>query len=200
MSKTVDHPAIRPDRNYSRTELLGRILWMLIHPLFRFSPRTCNAWRRMLLRCFGAKVGHKANIRNSAVITIPWNLSLGDDACIGDHALVYNLGPVTIGDEAIVSQRVHLCAGTHDYSQLDLPLPLLKPPIIIEKQAWVCADAFVGPGVTVGQGAIVGARAVVVKNVEPWAIVAGNPAKFVKRREIVSRHDAECQQSNDTRS
>ncbi len=92
------------------------------------------------------------------------------------------LGSPMIGSSLTISQRAHLCAGTHDYT--DPAMPLLKPPIVIEDDAWICADAFVGPGVTVGQGAVVGARAVVVKDVPPWTIVAGNPARIVKRRAL----------------
>ncbi|MGA2867968.1 MAG: putative colanic acid biosynthesis acetyltransferase, partial [Verrucomicrobiota bacterium] len=99
---------------------------------------------------------------------------------IGEEAFIYNLGPVTLGEKVTISHRAQLCAGTHDYTRL--ALPLIKPPIIIEDQAWICADAFVGPGVTVGEGAIIGARAVVMKNVKSWAIMAGNPAQFVKQR------------------
>jgi putative colanic acid biosynthesis acetyltransferase WcaF len=129
---------------------------------------------------FGAKVGSNVHVYNSAVIYMPWNLEIGDWSSIGEQAFVYNLGRVTIGSRTTISQRAHLCAGSHDFT--DPALPLLKPPISIGDQAWVCADAFVGPGVSVGEGAIVGARAVVVKDVEPWHVVAGNPAKFIKMR------------------
>lgn len=176
--------ANRSARKYSHNEQLRRVLWALATPLFRFSPRICFGWRRFLLRLFGAKVGNQANIYNSAIIYMPWNLTIGDQSSIGEWALIYNLGPITIGNQTTISQRVHLCAGTHDYS--DPALPLLKPPIVIADQAWVCADAFVGPGVMVGEGAIVGARAVVTRDVEPWAIVAGNPAKFIKQRVLKS--------------
>ena len=108
---------------------------------------------------------------------------MGDWSAIGEHAFIYNLGPIRVGSQVTISQRAHLCAGTHDYS--DPTLPLLKPPIEIRDQAWICADAFVGPGVTVGEGAVVGARAVAMRDVEPWHVVAGNPAKFIKIREIV---------------
>ena len=113
--------------------------------------------------------------------------SIGNQSFIGERALTYNLGPITIGSRATISQHVHLCAGTHDYT--DPSLPLLKPPIVIADQAWVCADTFVGLGVKVGEGAIVGARAVVTKDVEPWAILVGNPAKFVKERQVKKRMD-----------
>lgn len=167
---------------YTRSENLRRILWTLAGPLFRFSPRPCFGWRRFLLRLFGARVGAGANVYASAVITMPWNLELGDWAAIGEEALIYNLGPITIGASATISQRTHLCAGSHDY--LDPAMPLLKTPITIQPQVWVCADAFVGPGVTVGEGAVVGACAVVTKNVDPWTVVAGNPAREVKKRDL----------------
>ena len=174
--------ANRSSRKYTWQEQVLRVLWALATPLFRFSPRTFFGWRRFLLRRFGARVGNQTNVYNTAIIYMPWNLVIGDQSSIGEWALIYNLGNVTIGDKSTVSQRAHLCAGTHDYR---IPnLPLLKPPIVIQDQVWICADAFVGPGVTVGEGAIVGARAVVTKDVSSWAIVAGNPARFIKKREL----------------
>lgn len=178
----LDIAANRKAVKYTRLDLFRRILWAVATPLFRFSPRICFGWRRFLLRLFGATVGPNTHIYPSAIIYMPWNLTIGDDSSIGEWALIYNLGPITIGSKTTISQRVHLCAGTHDYT--DPTLPLLKPPIAIGDQAWICADAFVGPNNTVGEGAIVGARAVVTKNVDPWAIVAGNPAKFIRKREL----------------
>ena len=154
-------------------------------PLFRFSPRPLFGWRRFLLRLFGARIGRDAHVYPTTRIYIPWNLELGDEASIGEWVLVYNLGLISIGDRATISHRSHLCAGTHDHR--DPNLPLLRLPIEIGAQAWVCADAFIGPGRRVGEGAIVGAAAVVVRDVPPWQIVAGNPARFVKPREIVGR-------------
>jgi len=170
----------RKAQKYSRGELARRVLWGCVQPLFRFSPRPCFGWRRFLLRCFGAKIGQHVHIYRTVSIIIPWNLEVGDYAAIGDHAFIYNLGQITVGARATISHRAHLCAGTHDYTKADFPL--LRPPISIGEQAWICADAFIGPSVTVGEGAIVAARAVVIKNVEPWTIVAGNSAKFIKRR------------------
>lgn len=179
-NSTLDIYANRQAIKYSRYEMIRRVVWGFIKPLFSFSPRPLFAWRAFLLRQFGAKVGRHVHIYNSATIYFPWNLEVGDHSAIGEHAYIYNLGPIIIGNKTTISQRAHLCAGTHDFA--DSALPLLKPPIVIADQAWICADAFVGPGITVGEGAIVGARAVVTKDVEPWAIVAGNPAVFVKRR------------------
>lgn len=111
---------------------------------------------------------------------MPWNLDIGDWSSIGEYALIYNLGKVTIGKCVTVSHRAHLCAGTHDYE--DPSMPLLKPPIVIGDQSWICADAYVGPGVCIGEGSVVGARAVVVKDVEKWGVAVGNPARVVKKR------------------
>jgi len=182
-SVNLDISANRKAIKYTKSELLRRVLWSVTSPLFRFSPRICFGWRRFLLRFFGANVGQHVNIYSSAVIYMPWNLHIGDWSCIGEHTYIYNLGKITIGDKCTISQRAHICAGTHDYSHP--AFPLLKPPVVIKNQAWVCADAFVGPGVVVGEGAIVGARAVVTKDVLPWMVVAGNPAQVVKKRIIV---------------
>lgn len=179
---SLDIQTNRSATNYTAGEQLRRLCWMVGRLPFRLSPRPCFGWRRLVLRCFFAKVGRHVNIYSSAVIYFPWNLTIGDWSAIGEDALIYNLGPVTIGERVTISHRAHLCAGTHDYTQPDLPL--LKPPITIGDQAWVCADAFIAPGITVGEGAVVGARAVVTKDVQPWTVVAGNPARFVKKREI----------------
>lgn len=170
----------RSARKYSRGELVGRVLWGIVSPFFRFSPRLCWGWRNRLLRAFGARIGNNVQIHPSATIFLPWNLTVGDWSSVGFDALIYNLGPVTIGSRVTVSQRAHLCAGSHDVR--DPSMTLLRPPISIGDGAWICADAFVGPGVAVGEGAVVGARAVVVRDVEPLAVMAGNPARKVKSR------------------
>lgn len=176
----LDIQAARTARPYSNKEYAGRILWMLAWPLFRCSPRPLFGWRRMLLRCFGAQVGRQVHIYPSARIEIPWNLRIGDQASIGENVLVYSLGPVEIGSRTTVSHNAHLCAGSHDYR--DPGLPLLRLPIRIGADAWICAQSFIGPGVIVGDGAVVGAGTVVTGDVEAWTVVAGNPARFLKRR------------------
>ncbi len=179
---TLDIDAARAARPYTRREYVGRALWALASPLFRCSPRPLFGWRRFLLRCFGAGVGQGVHVDPGARIEIPWNLTLGDHAAIGAGVWVYNLGPIRIGARATVSHRAHLCGGSHDYA--DPALPLLRTGLEIGDDAWVCADAFVGPGVRVGAGAVVGAAAVAMRDVEPWTVVAGNPARMVKRREL----------------
>jgi putative colanic acid biosynthesis acetyltransferase WcaF len=180
LTQSLDIESNRETRKYSRKEALLRIAWGIILPIFRFSPRPLFGWRSFLLRLFGAKVGHDVHIYNSATIYMPWNLEIGAWSSIGEHAYIYNLGKITIGRKTTISHRAHLCAGTHDYENPSLPL--LKPPIVVGDQAWICTDAFIGPGVTIGAGAVVGARAVVVKDVEPWTVVGGNPAEFIKKR------------------
>lgn len=177
-----DVAANRRARKWTRREQAGRLLWGLAQPLFRLSPRPLWAWRRVLLRLFGARVGAEVHVCPTVRVAIPWNLRLDDNAAVGDRAILYALGPIRIGRAATVSQGAHLCAGTHDHR--DPALPLLKRPIAVEDGAWVCADAFVGPGVTVGALAVVGACAVVVRDVPRGAIVAGNPARIVKQREF----------------
>lgn len=173
------------DRNraatkYTRREQLLRVLWMFGQFAIRLTPRPCFGLRRLILRCFGARIGRGVNVYSSTRIYFPWKLQVGDNSSIGEWALIYNLGKVFIGENASISHGAHLCAGTHDYTRSDFPL--IKPPISIGNAAWICADAFVGPGVTVGAGAIVGARAVATSDVEAWTVVAGNPARFVKAR------------------
>jgi putative colanic acid biosynthesis acetyltransferase WcaF len=114
---------------------------------------------------------------------------MGDYSTIADGVDVYNLGPITVGSHTTISQGTYLCAGTHDYTKPGLPL--LKPPIAIGNGVWVCAQAFVGPGVTVGDNSIVGARAVVTKDVPEGVIVAGNPARVVKARPMPSDDGSE---------
>jgi putative colanic acid biosynthesis acetyltransferase WcaF len=109
-------------------------------------------------------------------------VTIRDEATIGHRVILYALGPITIGARATVSQNAHLCAGTHDHRRRDFAL--LKQPIVIGEGAWICADAFVGPNVRVGDFAIVGARGVAMRDVAPWAIVAGNPARKVGQRQF----------------
>lgn len=176
----LDIASARKSKKYPVSELIQRVLWALVFPGFRCSPRLCWGWRRFLLRLFGAKVGKRVHIFPSVRIFAPWHFTIGEDSSIGFDALIYNLGPVSIGQRVTISQRAHLCAGSHDYT--DPTFPLTKPPVRIDDEAWVCADALVGPGVTIGEGAVVAAGSVVLKHVEPWAVVGGNPAKVLKKR------------------
>lgn len=183
----LDISACRKQRPYSRREYLGRCFWAVAQLFFRMSPRTWFGWRRFILRLFGAKVSVGANVYPSAKIYLPWNLTLGENCSVGEWALVYNLGPVKIGDRSTVSHRAHLCAGTHNYRAATLPL--IRSSISIGPEAWICSDAFIGPDVKVGEGSIVGAGSVVIRDVGPWEIVRGNPAEFIKWRRIKDSED-----------
>lgn len=136
----------------------------------------------MVLRMFGAKIAPRAGVYSSAKIYCPWNLVLERNAWIGPNVTCYNVDVVHIEEDATVSQNVHLCTASHDITSVDHSL--IHASILIKKNAWVAADAFIGMGVTIGEGAVVGARAAVFKDVEPWTVVGGNPAKFIKKREL----------------
>jgi putative colanic acid biosynthesis acetyltransferase WcaF len=160
---------------------LGRLLWGVVWlVLFRPTPRFMLGWRRFLLRCFGAKMGRGSNVHASVKIWAPWNLEMADHSCLAFGVDCYCVDKVRLGVRATVSQYSFLCTAGHDVYDADTPL--VTAPITVEDGAWVFAGAFVGPGVTVGKGAVVAARAVVVKRVEPWTIVAGNPAQMIKKR------------------
>jgi putative colanic acid biosynthesis acetyltransferase WcaF len=167
---------------YTFQDYLKRLLWRCTYIFFiRLCPPRFFFWYRFWLRVFGGEIG-LAGFSSSATVMHPWLLRIGNRTMVSERVKIYNLGLVEIGNETVISQDVYLCAGTHDYT---LPgLPLLRPPIHIGHNVWICAGAFIGPGVTIGEGAVVGARAVVVKDVEPWTVVAGNPAKFIKKREL----------------
>ncbi len=177
----LDVAANRRAQKYSGCELAARLAWRAAEPFFRWSPRPFYAWRAWLLRRFGAQIGRKVHIYPTVRIQHPWLLKVGDFAAVGDSA---DLQPRP-GENRRSSYRIAICppfAGGHDPRSPDMRL--LKEPIVIGDDAWVCADAFVGPGVTIGDGAVAGARAAIFKDVDPWTVVGGNPAEFIKRREI----------------
>lgn len=166
---------------WTTREKIGRTLWSWTQgTIFRFSPRPAYGFRNMLLRLFGASIHPKARIRPSVRIEVPWNLAVGANTSIGDHAIIYCLGPITLGDRVSISQYAHLCAGTHDFTQPEMPL--LRPPIVIEDDAWIAADVFVGPGVRVGAGSVVGARSSVFSDLPGGQICIGNPARAIRPR------------------
>lgn len=177
----IDVASNRKTRKYDRRTQVIRVLWALCRPLFVLSPRPLWGWRRFLLRLFGAEVGQEVHIYPTARILMPWNLVIGDQSSVGDRALLYNIGKLTIGNQSTISHQAHICGGTHDHRMQSFPL--VKTPITIGDGAWICADGFVGPGVNVGARAIVAARCVAVKDVPAGAIVGGNPAVLIRQRD-----------------
>lgn len=160
---------------------LLRLVWSLSwHLLGAWTPPPFHTLRRGLLVLFGARIHPTAIVRGSARIWWPGNLEMGAHASLGPGAICYNVAPVTIEDFGIVSQRAHLCTAGHDVDNPEFPLK--ARPIRIGRNAWVAAEAFVGPGVTIGEGAVLGARAVSFRDLDDWTIYVGNPAHAVRRR------------------
>ncbi|MGG1945039.1 putative colanic acid biosynthesis acetyltransferase [Trinickia sp. NRRL B-1857] len=160
-----------------------QLWWIADALLFRPSPQVLYGWRRTLLRWFGARVGAGAIIRPSARITYPWKVSIGEHAWIGDDVTLYSLGQIEIGAHAVVSQRSYLCAADHDYRRRTFPIRARA--VTIGAQAWVATDVFVAPGVTIGEGAIVGARSTVLRDLPPRMVCYGYPALAVRPRECL---------------
>jgi putative colanic acid biosynthesis acetyltransferase WcaF len=164
---------------------LKRVLWAPFRIFFLpGTTQYLSPLRVLLLRVFGADIKGKVLIQEGVKIWYPWNLVMRHGASIGRSAEVYNFAAVNIGEQATVSQYAYLCTASHDYTKSTMPLTYL--PIVIADQGWVAAGAFIGPGVSVGQGAVVGARAVVTRDVAPWKVVAGNPAREVRSRHLVA--------------
>lgn len=158
-----------------RSAIAVQIWWVAEAILVHASPQILYGWRRIVLRMFGARIGKNVMIRPSVRITYPWKLEIGDHSWIGDGVELYSLGPIRIGSNAVVSQGSYLCAGTHDHR--DPLFPIIGAPITVEDEAWVAAQAFIAPGVTIGRGAVVGARSVVLADVPAGMVAAGHPAK-----------------------
>ena len=161
---------------------LARLCWAVVWwILFRPSPVPFHAWRRMLLALFGARLARTARVYSSARIWAPWNLTMQEGACIGPDVHCYDIGPVRLGVDATVSMGTFLCTASHDLA--DPGRGLVVGRIDIGRGAWVFAEAFIGIEVAVGEGAVVGARAVVVRDVAAYDIVVGNPARVIGRRQ-----------------
>ncbi|MFT5422768.1 MAG: acetyltransferase-like isoleucine patch superfamily enzyme [Phycisphaerales bacterium] len=164
-------------------EKLLRAVWMVFgKPLFRLSFHNWYGFRATLLRLFGARIGKGVHIRPTAHVEIPWNIDIRDGVTVGDYAILYSLGQITIGQRSIISQYAHLCAGTHDHT--DRRFPLIRDPVTIGSDAWIGADAYVGPNVTVGDLTVLGARSSAYKDLKPTQVYVGNPAKAIKEREL----------------
>lgn len=161
---------------------IKRGIWLLVRAvLFRPTPkRLGNGWRVAILRMFGAKIGKGTLVLPTVKVLIPWNLELGDGAVIGADADIYNFAKITIEANAMVSQRTFLCTGSHDHTHPHLPLTYA--PITVKSEAWVAAECFVSPGVTIGSGAVIAARSVVTKDMPEWMICGGHPCKPLKPR------------------
>ena len=168
----------------SRRDRMKRILWCAIRAItIRWLPPVlCFGWVRFVYKLFGAKLQRTSKIYPSADIFMPWNLEMGAWSTIGGQVHILNAAKITVGQDCNVSERAYLCCASHNiYSDEH---EQTHKPILLGDRSWICAEAYVGMGVTIGEGAVVGARAAVFKDVEPWTVVGGNPAKFIKKRII----------------
>lgn len=167
--------------SFSLKNRLARLLWNITNLLFfRYSPRPFHTWRLVILRVFGAKIGKGVHVYPKVIIWAPWNLELKDACGIANGATLYSQGKITIGKRTVISQGAHLVSGTHDYTKKGFPL--FTKPIVIGDHVWVAAEAFIHPGVVIGDGAVIGARSVVTKNMPPWMVCSGHPCKPIKER------------------
>jgi putative colanic acid biosynthesis acetyltransferase WcaF len=176
---TAEDPYQRPA--FSTGNKLRRLVWTLCWAaFFRLSPRPLHAWRAMLLRLFGAKLGENCKFYPGAKIWAPWNLDCEDVVAVADGAEIYNPVPMHFGSHAIVSQGAYLCGATHDFN--DERFPLIAYEMSFGPYSWVCARACVGPGVSLGEGAVLGLAAVATRDLEPWGVYGGSPAVKIKDR------------------
>jgi putative colanic acid biosynthesis acetyltransferase WcaF len=167
--------------SFSLKNWLARQVWNIVYMLFfRTSPRPLHTWRSFLLRCFGAKIGKDCHVYPKAKIWAPWNLIMEDHAGIADDVNCYSMAVISLGEKVVVSQGTYLCTGSHDYE--DSKFQLYAKPIYIGDNAWLCAESFICPGINIGDGAVIGARSVVTKDMPAWTVCAGNPCKPIKSR------------------
>lgn len=167
--------------SFSLGNRVARAIWAIAHVLLiRWTPRPFHAWRAFVLRIFGAKLGRGCHIYSRAIIWAPWNLEASDECGVADGAILYNQARITLGRRVVVSQGSHLCTGTHDYENSNFPL--IAKPIAVGDQVWIAAECFVHPGVSIGEGAVIGARSVVTKDMPPWMVCVGNPCQPIKPR------------------
>jgi putative colanic acid biosynthesis acetyltransferase WcaF len=174
-NKPLEGPSFTLGNRLAR--LSWHVVWLL---LFRPSPAPLHLWRRWLLQAFGATISPGCHIYSDARIWAPWHLHMAAKACLGPRVNCYSMAPIHLGERVVVSQGAHLCTGSHDYTSATFPLH--ARPITIGADAWICTEAFVGPGVEIGEGAVIGARAVAVRSQPAWMVCAGNPCRPLKPR------------------
>lgn len=184
----MNNNEIKVGSEYKRTlsykNIMARVAWNIVY-MFLFRPfflKIFKNWRKFLLNIFGAKIGKKTNVHASAKIWAPWNLEIGENSSIGNNVNIYNTGNVIIGNNVIISAGAFICTPSHDISSP--AFPMVPSTITIKDCAWIASEAFIGPKVTIGEYAVVGARACVFKDVDPWSVVGGNPATYLKKRVI----------------
>jgi putative colanic acid biosynthesis acetyltransferase WcaF len=178
-AETAADPYLRPA--FVASDRLRRLVWNVCRALlYRPSPRPMHAWRVFLLRRFGAKMGPGCKFYPASKVWAPWNLVCEELVTAADGVEIYNPAPMRFGSHAILSQDAFVCGATHDYD--DPRFPLLAYAMDFGAYAWVCARASVGPGVSMGEGAVLGLGSVATRDLEPWGVYAGVPAVKLKER------------------
>jgi putative colanic acid biosynthesis acetyltransferase WcaF len=172
-----------PENFRGRPAWFVQLWWLVDAVFFRLSPQFLYGWRRFLLTLFGAKIGKNVLIRPSARITYPWKVTIGDYSWIGDDVVLYSLSDIVIGKHAVISQKSYLCAGSHNYTQSTFPM-VEKATIIIGDEVWLATDVFVAPGISIGDGCVVGARSSVFKDLPANMVCLGSPARVIKERHV----------------
>jgi putative colanic acid biosynthesis acetyltransferase WcaF len=179
----AEHDTWSSGASFTLRNRLYRATWQLTWALLAsWTPPPLHGWRRFLLRLFGAKVASTAGVYGSARIWSPANFEIGEHAYVGPRATIYSMARIRMGEYSLVSQGGHVCAGTHDID--DVHFQLKARPIDIGARVWIAAEAFVGPGVTIGEGAVLGARACAMKDLEAWTVYSGNPATAIRPRRV----------------
>ncbi len=178
-------PARLRQRNLSHRNKIARLIWRTVWIcLFRPSPRWAHAWRRLLLRIFGASLEAPVYIYPSTQIWAPWNLQMERGSCLSHFVDCYNVDQISLGRNSTVSQYSFLCTATHDFDAIGMPL--LTSPIRIGNDCWIAADVFVGPGVSMSDGAVALARSTVLRDIHSLQVVAGTPSRFIRMRSAAS--------------
>jgi len=169
-----------PDNFRGKNALMVQLWWFIQATLFKLSPQFAYAWRRFLLRLFGAKIGEKVIIRPSVKITYPWKVKIGDYSWIGDDVTLYSLGEIEIGNNTVISQKSYICTGSHDINSEKFDIFAKK--ITIKDGCWIATDVFVAPGVIIEDDVVVGARSSVFNSLPQNKVCIGTPAKPIKNR------------------
>ena len=155
--------------NYTKGVLVKRILWSAGKVIFGLSPKPFFRFRNFILRLYGAKIGSNVRIYPSAEIFFPWNFQCDNNVLVSWNVKLYTLGKIHIKENVIISQFSHLCAGSHDIRFSNLPL--ITQPIVINSHVWICANTFIGPGVTINSHSIIGAGVVVMNDVKEGSTI-----------------------------
>lgn len=170
----------QPSDFRGRSAVIVILWWMVQYTLFSWSPQPFFGWRAFLLKLFGAKIGKNVRIRPTVKITYPWKIKIGDNCWIGDNCDLYSLGEIEIGNNVALAHKVYLCTGNHNYTKETFDI--YAEPIKIEDEVWITNDVFVGCGVTIKRGCVIGARSTVLQDMPEGMVCYGYPAKPIKKR------------------